>query len=90
MIKKTTDNHCTVVKGECCKDTQTFVKLDKDQKTSESVYKAFANSFDKIADHFADLPDLYPGLLVVDYPRANAPPDPGKVPVFLRNCNFRI
>jgi hypothetical protein len=90
MPKSSMNGHCMAVKGGCCKDTQTLVKLDKDQKASESAYKLFALPFDALSDNFVNLPDRYVASLTVDYPTTNAPPDLDKVPVFIRNCNFRI
>src|SRR6186713_170724 len=81
MSKTGKDIHCVVIKGGCCKDTQAFVKLDKDQKASESAYKIFAHSYDKVAGNFVDLPNLYLAALLISYPKTHAPPDPDKVPV---------
>ncbi|HMH20494.1 MAG TPA: hypothetical protein VK563_01905 [Puia sp.] len=90
MLKSSAKSHCMAVKGGCCKDTHTIVKLDKDQKASESAYKFFNRSFDTLAGNFVNLPDRYVTSFVVDHPTTNAPPDPDKVPVFIRNCHFRI
>jgi hypothetical protein len=90
MPKGNADKHHKTMKSGCCKDTQTVVKLDKDQKTTESAYKFFNLSFDAVSGNFANLPDSYVSSFIVDYPTTNAPPDPDKVPVFIRNCNFRI
>jgi len=90
MPKTSTGNHCMAIKGGCCKDTQTVVKLDKDQKTTESAYKFFTPAIDAVSGSFADLPNRYVTSFIVDYPTTNAPPDPDKVPVFIRNCTFRI
>jgi hypothetical protein len=90
MPKSGAGVHCMAVKGGCCKDTQTIVKLDKDQKTTESGYKLFSLSFDALPGNFTNLPDLYVDSYVVGYPTTNSPPEPGKVPLFIRNCNFRI
>lgn len=90
MPKSGTGKHCVAIKGGCCKDTHTIVKLDKDQKATESAYQLFTLSFDSIADNLVNLPDNYVVSYIVGYPTTNAPPDPDKVPLFLRNCNFRI
>jgi len=90
MLKNSPGSHCMAVKGGCCKDTQTFLKLDKDQKAAESAYKFFTLSFDAVAGNFVNLPDSYVASFIVDYPTTHAPPDPHKVPVFIRNCNFRL
>jgi hypothetical protein len=90
MPKSSADSHCRIIKGGCCKDIQTIVKLDKDQKATESAYKFFTLSFDAVSGNFVSLPDSYVSSLIVDYPTTNAPPDPDKVPLFIRNRNFRI
>jgi hypothetical protein len=90
MPKNSTNSQGIAVKGGCCKDTQTVVKLDKDQKASESAYKVFSLPADTLSGNFVNLPDRYIASLTVDYPTTNAPPDPDKVPVFIRNCAFRI
>ena len=90
MPKSNTDSHCKTIKSGCCKDTHTIVKLDKDQKAAESAYKFFTLSFDAVSGSLANLPDRYVASFIVDYPTTNAPPDPDKVPLFIRNCNFRI
>ena len=38
----------------------------------------------------ATLHERYVTTYITGYPTTNAPPDPGKVPVFIRNCTFRI
>src|SRR5882757_10968944 len=78
MPKSNTDSHCTAIKGGCCKDTHTVVKLDKDQKTTESAYKFFTLSFDAVSGNFVNLPDSYVSSVTVNYPTTNAPPDPDK------------
>jgi hypothetical protein len=90
MAKSNTDSHCMAIKGGCCKDTHTIVKFDKDQKTTELTYKFFTLSFDVVSGSLANLPGLYVNSYIVGYPTTNAPPNPDKVPAFIRNCNFRI
>lgn len=90
MPKGSADKHHKMMKSGCCKDIQTVVKLDKDQKATESAYKFFTLSFDAVPGNPVNLSDSYVSSFIVDYPTTNAPPDPDKVPVFIRNCNFRI
>jgi len=85
-----TDGHGALAKGGCCKDTQTFIKLDKDQKAAESDHPFVPFSFETLAVDYVNLPDRYVSSMVVDHPRSHAPPDPDKVPLFIRNCHFRI
>lgn len=90
MPKSSTDGHCMAIKGGCCNDTHTIVKLDKDQKITESAYKFFNLPFDTVLGNLTSLPDTYVDCYIAGYPTTNAPPDLAKVPVFIRNCNFRI
>ncbi|MHA4809981.1 HYC_CC_PP family protein [Flavitalea flava] len=90
MPKNSADGRCMAVKGGCCKDKQTVVKLDKDQKTTESAYTLFTASPDQLLGNLVNLPDRCVSSLLVDHPTTNAPPDPDKVPLFIRNCHFRI
>jgi hypothetical protein len=90
MPKNSKTVHCQSSKNGCCKDEQKHVKVDKDQKATESAYKFVSLSFETVAGNFVSLPDSYVASHIVGYPTTNAPPDHNKVPVFLRNCNFRI
>lgn len=90
MPKSSTNRHCMVVKDGCCKDKHTHVQLDKDQKTTEDTYAFPELSFIALPVTTAQLPEAYVADHIVGYPTANAPPDPDKVPVFIRNCTFRI
>jgi hypothetical protein len=90
MPKNAMAGHSMAVKGGCCKDEHKHIKVDKDQKATESAYKFVSFSLDIEAGNFASLPDSYVASYIAGYPTTNAPPDPDKVPVFLRNRNFRI
>ena len=78
------------MKDGCCKDKQTQVKLDKDQKASESACKFLNLAYEAVIVSPATPVDTYVVSYIAGYPTTNAPPNPDKVPVFLRNCNFRI
>ena len=78
------------IKDGCCKDKQTVVKLDKDQKASESAYKPHHLAFDMVIVSQVYPVDTYVATYIAGYPTTNAPPEFNKVPVFIRNCNFRI
>jgi len=90
MPKNSMGGHCMSLKDGCCKDKDAHIQLDKDQKTTEAAYKFLTSSFIVLPATMRALPDFYVGSYAVDYPTTNAPPDPGKVPVFIRNCTFRI
>jgi len=90
MPKNTRDGHCMAMKDGCCKDQQTVVKLDKDQKAAELAYKFLHFTHETVIAGPASSADTYVVSYITGYPTTNAPPDRGKIPVFLRNCNFRI
>ena len=90
MLKNNKDAHCLSFKDGCCKDKHTHFQLDKDQKTTESVYTFSALSFAALPVVTTVVPDSYVVSYITGYPTANAPPDPDKVPVFIRNRTFRI
>lgn len=80
----------TSKKKSCCKDVQQQVKVEKSQKANQVIYK-----FDQLSAAI-----LQP-LLIVNYlpqvPKkinrdawSNAPPDGQSIPVYLRNCTYRI
>ena len=74
----------------CCHDEQKQIKIEKDQKASESAFKFLTISSDAVATSFTGLPLVYPSSTVLDNPSAHAPPRLGAVPIFILNCNFRI
>lgn len=88
--KNNKDGHCIAFKDGCCKDKHAHVQLDKDQKTSETAYKFLDVSFAALPAPVTSLSALYVPSYIAGYPTANAPPEPDKVPLFLRNCTFRI
>ncbi|HVU96821.1 MAG TPA: hypothetical protein VHE34_16445 [Puia sp.] len=90
MPKNAKDGHCMAMKDGCCKDKQAVVKLDKDQKASESAYNFLHLASQAVIVQPVIQADIYVAAYIAGYPTTNAPPEPDKVPVFLRNCNFRI
>lgn len=81
---------CQVVKKDCCRDEHRQVKTDKDQKTDQS-----SAEWGKIIPSVAILSygawtDPFVASPVQALPVVKGPPLHTGVPVFLRNCNFRI
>jgi hypothetical protein len=74
----------------CCNDEQKTLKVDKDQKASESAFQFLSISSIAIATTHTELPVIYTSTLVTDNPTAHAPPRLGGAPIFILNCNFRI
>jgi hypothetical protein len=77
-------------KNSCCKDVKQEVKSEKTQKVSQPVYK-----FDQLSTAIIQ-PELYTNYQVqipVKITRealSNAPPNGQKIPVFIKNCTYRI
>lgn len=90
MPKYNKDNHCVSLTEGCCKDTETHFQLDKDQKTTESNNVLSILTVAALPVATIILPDHFVNAHIAGYPTANAPPDPDKIPLFLRNCTFRI
>jgi hypothetical protein len=90
MPKDGTSGHCMSFKDGCCKDSEAHFQLDKDQKTTEAAYTFFELSFAILPMATTVLHDNYVVSYVTGYPTTNAPPESDKVPVFIRNCTFRI
>jgi hypothetical protein len=74
----------------CCKDEQKKLQIEKDQKTSESVFQFVQNSTAVVLVHHAIVPVFYFSSIAVQTPVAHAPPDTGSVPDYIRFCHFRI
>lgn len=75
----------------CCEDETQQAKVDKSQKANSPVYEFNA----------ASSAVILPPSLFVNYKQevpvkitrealSNAPPDGNKIPVFLKNCTYRI
>jgi hypothetical protein len=88
--KNTEVEHCMAPTGGCCKDEHKPVKIDKDQKATEFTYSFSIPPCDIAAGNFATLTDQYGASYIAEYPTSNGPPDPDKIPVYIRNCDFRI
>jgi hypothetical protein len=88
--KNTPAGQCQAGKGNCCKDEHRPVKIDKDQKTPEPAHKFLNLPFEIAVGNFAILRDHLVDSYLAGFPTTNAPPGLLKVPVFLRNGNFRI
>jgi hypothetical protein len=90
MPKSSMGGHCTSFKDGCCKDKHAHVQLDKDQKTTETAYSFLALSPAALPMAAATIPDIYVASFIAGYPTTNAPPEPDKCPLFIRNRSFRI
>lgn len=77
-------------KKSCCKDENKFVKIEKDQKTTESWYKLAQPVSAVIAVNlfFNSQAYVIPSFNI--YTESNAPPLSALADTYLLNCNFRI
>ena len=89
-MPKSISRNCMAFKDGCCKDKHAHVQLDKDQSTTDAVYTALSIPFIALPVAMATFPDPYTASYIAGYYTTNAPPEPDKVPVFIRNCTFRI
>jgi len=81
---------CVVGSKDCCRDEYRQIKTDKDQKLSQSSI-----DFIKIISPEAVLPhntwtNPFVTSTALALPVIKGPPLITDIPVFLRNCNFRI
>ncbi|WEK18139.1 MAG: hypothetical protein P0Y49_15210 [Candidatus Pedobacter colombiensis] len=77
-------------KKSCCKDVEQQVKAEKSQKASQTVYK-----FEQLSAAIIQ-PELYTNyqapipVKITREALSNAPPDGQALPVYLKNCTYRI
>lgn len=97
-LEKETDKICDLCgmpksenkKNTCCKDVEKQAKVEKSQNASQTVYK-----FDQLSTAIVQ-PELYityQASIPVKITRealSNAPPDGRDIPVYLKNCTYRI
>jgi hypothetical protein len=77
-------------KKSCCKDIEQKAKVEKSQKAGQTIYK-----FDHLSAVII-LPELYTEyqapipVKITREALSNAPPDGQQLPVYLKNCTYRI
>ncbi len=91
--KKEKCDNCGMQKGtgkDCCKDEHKVLKVENDQKAAENAFLGMQLAA-------VVLPSVTTGYVVdvlpnitESYPVTNGPPEGTIVPVYLRNCVFRI
>lgn len=74
----------------CCKDKQKILKIEKDQKKSESFFQTISISSEATPWASIEWPSVHFLSIVKDNSFAHAPPQSGAVSIFLLNCHFRI
>lgn len=77
-------------KKSCCKDVEQQAKVEKSQKASQVVYK-----FESVSSAILQ-PELYSNyqapipVKITREALSNAPPYEQQIPVYLKNCTYRI
>lgn len=77
-------------KNNCCKDVEQQAKVEKSQKAGQTVYK-FDQQSTAIVQPLLFI--TYQVAIPVKITRealSNAPPDGRDIPVYLKNCTYRI
>ena len=77
-------------KNGCCKDEHKFFKDDSAQKVTESNLQLMQLMATALPCPYIQLPELALPSLTEKSPNSNAPPRTPAVPVYIRNCTFRI
>jgi hypothetical protein len=90
MQKMPASGECSLGAKTCCHEESMQIRNDKDQKSAQELFQVM-----KAAPAVADLPqparmDAAIFSPVKAQPASNGPPLMALVPVYLRNCNFRI
>jgi len=90
MQKMDASASCMVGAKNCCHEESKQFKNDKDQKTGQDFFQAM-----QFVPARADLPlaawiDPIVPSFVLSRPVPHGPPSSTAIPVFLRNCDFRI
>jgi len=79
-----------VAKKDCCRDEHRQIKTDKEQKPGQSFIE-FAKIIPSAAIlSYSAWTDPFIASPVLALPVVKGPPLNTGIPVFLRNCNFRI
>ncbi len=90
MEKSATDKHCSKESKGCCKDEQKQVKLENDQKISETSFQLSQPPVEESTPSFFDNSFEYISSITEENPLSHAPPRTQNVSLFVLNCDFRI
>ena len=74
----------------CCHDETRQYKNVNDQKAGPDCFKILSASQAPVAPDLRRWLDVLFSSPAFSGPVSHSPPDTGPIPVFLRNCNFRI
>ena len=74
----------------CCKDEPKQIKIEKDQKTTETAVQTMQAIAVEMPAAAIEIPLNYFSSLTEKSPYGNAPPRSASVAVYIRNCVFLI
>ncbi len=74
----------------CCKDEHKFFKDDSAQKVTERSLHLMQVVAVALPPDFTQLPQIAFTSITEECPVSNAPPRTPGVPIYIRNCTFRI
>lgn len=74
----------------CCKDEHKQIKIEKDQKTTETAVQTMQAIAVEMPAAAIEIPLNYFSSLTEKSPYGNAPPRSASVAVYIRNCVFLI
>lgn len=77
-------------KKSCCKDTAQQAKVEKSQKVNQAVYKFEQPATAIVLPEFFVNYQLEIPVKITREALSNAPPDGQQIPVFIKNCTYRI
>ncbi|HVU58477.1 MAG TPA: hypothetical protein VHD83_25625 [Puia sp.] len=90
MPKQPAGEGCMVAMKGCCHDEHKQIKNDKDQKPGQGSPELIKLLPAAVTPSYSLWQAPFVNSLIVGQPAINGPPLTNEVPVFLRNCNFRI
>lgn len=77
--------------NDCCKEEYKQLKIDTNESIEDFALQMMQNLGTSLPLASFEIPSfLQLATTVADYPLVNSPPDKTNVPVYLRNCVFRI
>ena len=74
----------------CCKDEQKYLKNSSDQKITESNFQFNLMQGIALVVDYIEIPFTPITSVTEENPNSNSPPRTQAVPVYIRNCVFRI
>lgn len=79
-----------VCKKDCCKHEQKLVKLEKDQKITESTILSIISAVATLPTYHNTLPEIAFTSITENFPLNNPPPESGGQKLFILNCLLLI